>query len=374
MDSHSLTLTETPPGPTETSPVTTDPSAALALSHVSHRYGAVEAVRDVSLSVAPGEIVCLVGPSGCGKSTLLRLAAGLEELQTGEVHVGGRLVANSTREVPPEARDVGLVFQDYALFPHLNVLDNVRFGLSRLPGAEQKRLAMTALEQVGMGELAGAHPHMLSGGQQQRVALARALAPKPRVLLLDEPFSGLDTRLRRQVRDDTLHVLQQQGAATVIVTHDPEEAMFLADRIALMDGGRLNQLGTPVEIYTRPRNAFAAAFFGEVNRLIGTVRDGAVATPVGRVPATLQEGATAEVLIRPEALLLSPDPSDTAPIVARVEAARLLGRTSLVHLSVPRDEDVPLHIHARVPGQFLPEQDSLVSIALDARQAFVFPA
>jgi iron(III) transport system ATP-binding protein len=315
-----------------------------------------------------------VGPSGCGKSTLLRLAAGLEELQTGEVHVGGRLVADSTREVPPEARDVGLVFQDYALFPHLNVLDNVRFGLSRLPAGEQKRLAMTALEQVGMGELAGAHPHMLSGGQQQRVALARALAPRPRVLLLDEPFSGLDTRLRRQVRDDTLHVLQQQGAATVIVTHDPEEAMFLADRIALMEGGRLSQLGTPVEIYTRPRNAFAASFFGEVNRLFGTVRNGAVATPVGRVPATLADGSTAEVLIRPEALLLSPDPSDTAPIVARVEAARLLGRTSLVHLSVPREGEAPLHIHARVPGQFLPDQDSLVSIALDARQAFVFPA
>jgi iron(III) transport system ATP-binding protein len=351
-----------------------DRTPAMSLEGVCHRYGDVLAVRDVSLSVAPGEIVCLVGPSGCGKSTLLRLAAGLEDLQHGTVHVGGRLVADPHGAVPPEGRDVGLVFQDYALFPHLTVLDNVRFGLTRLPTAEQKQRALAALEQVGMADYARAHPHMLSGGQQQRVALARAMAPQPRVLLLDEPFSGLDTRLRRQVRDDTLHVLQQQGAATVIVTHDPEEAMFLADRIALMEGGRLTQLGTPVELYTRPADSFAAAFFGEVNRLVGTVRDGAVATPVGRVPAALAEGAAAEVLIRPEALLLSPDPSDTAPVVAKVEAARLLGRTSLVHLSVARDGETPLHIHARVPGQFLPQQDSLVSIALDARQAFVFAA
>jgi len=354
---------------------------ALELVGVSHRYGPLVAVRELSLSVAPGEIVCLVGPSGCGKSTLLRLAAGLEDLQTGEVRIAGSTVADRRGTVPPEKRDVGLVFQDYALFPHLTVRDNVRFGLTRLPQAEQRDRADVALAQVGMTDYAGAYPHMLSGGQQQRIALARAMAPRPRVLLLDEPFSGLDTRLRAQVRDDTLHVLQQQGAATVIVTHDPEEAMFLADRIALMEGGRLVQLGSPVELYTRPADAFAASFFGEVNRLAGTVRGGAVATPVGRVPAPhLNDGARAEVLIRPEALLLSSDPSDTAPIVARVEAARLLGRTSLVHLSLrpaaaeDEPETVPLHIHARVPGQFLPQQDSLVSIALDARQAFVFAA
>jgi len=348
---------------------------ALALDHVSHRFGDVVAVDDVSLAVGAGEIVCLVGPSGCGKSTLLRLAAGLEDLQTGAVSIAGRAVAGPRGSMPPEDRGIGLVFQDYALFPHLSVLDNVRFGLRGLKGAEQARRARSALAQVGMDGQAGSFPHMLSGGQQQRVALARALAPRPGVLLLDEPFSGLDTRLRRQVRDDTLHVLQQQGAATVIVTHDPEEAMFLADRIALMNAGRLVQLGAPVDLYCRPVDPFAASFFGEVNRLETTVRAGEAATPVGRVPAPgIADGAGAIVLIRPEALLLSPDPGDTAPVVARVEAARMLGRSSLVHLSVSGDAGNTVHMHARVPGQFLPEEGSWVSIALDGRQAFVFPA
>jgi len=348
---------------------------ALSLERVGHRFGGVVAVDDVSLSVGAGEIVCLVGPSGCGKSTLLRLAAGLEDLQTGEISIGGRTVAGRGAMVPPEERGTGLVFQDYALFPHLDVLDNVRFGLRGLKAADRTERARAALGQVGMADLAAAFPHMLSGGQQQRVALARALAPRPRVLLLDEPFSGLDTRLRRQVRDDTLHVLQQQGAATVIVTHDPEEAMFLADRIALMSAGSLVQVGAPVELYCRPVDAFAASFFGDVNALETTVRGGEAATPVGRVPAPgLREGSRAAVLIRPEALLLSPDPGDTAPVVARVEAARLLGRTSLVHLSVSGEGGNAVHMHARVPGQFLPDQGSWVSIALDGRQAFVFPA
>jgi len=269
---------------------------ALALQNIRHRYAGMTAVDDVSLSIAQGEILCLVGPSGCGKSTLLRIAAGLEALQRGTVSIDGKVVADNSGCMPPERRGVGLVFQDYALFPHLSVIDNVRFGLSGRPAAHQRRRAMETLEQVGMGGYADHFPHALSGGQQQRVALARALAPDPAVLLLDEPFSGLDARLREQVRDETLHVLKRTGAATMLVTHDPEEAMFLADRIALMRSGKLVQLGSPVDLYNRPADGFAASFFGEVNRIDGTVRQGAVDTPVGRIATDLPEGSAAQVI------------------------------------------------------------------------------
>jgi iron(III) transport system ATP-binding protein len=349
---------------------------ALALEHIRHRYTGMTAVDDVSLSIAHGEILCLVGPSGCGKSTLLRIAAGLEALQRGTVRINGKVVADATGCMPPERRGVGLVFQDYALFPHLSVIDNVRFGLSGQPAQQQRRRAMETLEQVGMGGYADHFPHALSGGQQQRVALARALAPNPAVLLLDEPFSGLDVRLREQVRDETLHVLKRTGAATMLVTHDPEEAMFLADRIALMRAGKMVQLGSPVDLYNRPADGFAASFFGEVNRIVGAVRQGAVDTPVGRIPTDLPEGSTAQVMIRPEALHLSPlegSGGAIVPNIARVMASRLLGRTSLVHLSIPNGQG-GCHLHSRMPGQFLPNEESHVAITVDTRQAFVFPA
>jgi iron(III) transport system ATP-binding protein len=321
-------------------------------------------------------VVCLLGPSGCGKTTALRVCAGLEPLQQGRVLIGGEVVAGEGPERPPEDRSVGLVFQDYALFPHLTVADNVAFGLRRLAAAERRERVAAALDLVGMKGAAGSHPHMLSGGQQQRVALARALAPRPRVMLLDEPFSNLDARLRQQVRDDTLHVLKRGETTTLMVTHDPEEAMFMADRIALMREGRIVQLGTPAELYYRPVNAFAASFFGEVNYLEGVVKAGEVATPFGAVAAEgFAEGDAVQVLIRPEALHLSAvdDGCAPPPHSVAVMASRLMGRTSLVHL---RSLELPAgapHFHARVPGRFLPPEEQRLEVALDRAQAFVFP-
>ncbi|MGQ0675908.1 MAG: ABC transporter ATP-binding protein [Rhodospirillales bacterium] len=344
----------------------------LKLQDISHSFGTLRAVAGLTLSVGRGEVVCLLGPSGCGKSTVLRLAAGLERLQAGRVAIDGKTVAGDGADVPPESRGVGLVFQDYALFPHLDVLHNVAFGL-RGPAAGREARAREVLRRVGVEDQARRFPHVLSGGQQQRVALARALAPEPGVMLLDEPFSGLDARLRDQVRDSTLHVLKESGAACLLVTHDPDEAMFMADRIAVMRDGALVQVGSPVELYCRPADAFVARFFGEINSIAARVERGAAMTPFGPVPSKLPEGSAAEVLIRPEALRLKAQANGADPAAARVLAARMLGRSTLVHLEVGRDA-ARLHLHARVPGRFLPREGSAWTIELDLEQSFVFPA
>jgi iron(III) transport system ATP-binding protein len=349
---------------------------ALRLEQVSHAFGEVVAVDDLTLSIAHGELVCLLGPSGCGKTTVLRIAAGLEALQEGRVLMDDQPVADDKVAVPPEQRAVGLVFQDYALFPHLSVTDNVAFGLRGLSVQDRRNRSLEVLRQVGMAGSAEVFPHTLSGGQQQRVALARALSPAPRVMLLDEPFSGLDSRLRNMIRDETLHLLKESGAATLMVTHDPEEAMFMADRVALMCEGRIAQMGRPTDLYFAPESAFVASFFGEINQLEGVVQGGRVPTPFGEVAAPQHaEGTAVEILIRPEALRLQPLGAEGAAEVgtARVMASRMLGRSSLVHLSVNGIEGHDLHLHARIPGRFLPAEDELLAVHLDRSQAFVFP-
>jgi iron(III) transport system ATP-binding protein len=354
---------------------------SISFNGIRHSYPERgEVLRGLDLEVGPGEILCLLGPSGCGKTTLLRLAAGLEPLQHGRITLGGELIAEPGRETPPEGRGVGFVFQDYALFPHLTVEDNVAFGLRFVPRGQRKWRIMDALARVGLEAYAKAWPHMLSGGQQQRVALARALAPRPALLLLDEAFASLDARLREQVRDDTLHVLQTAGIATLIVTHDAEEAMFMADRIALMNAGRIEQLGTPAELYLSPRNRFVATFLGEVNRLPARLAAGRIETPIGPVelsnrrppPDGMGEGEAAEVLLRPEGLRVF-DAASGRGTEAEVEACRLLGATTLVHLAVPDGLGGLLHLHARLPPGVWLSRGERVGVAMDPERAFVFP-
>jgi iron(III) transport system ATP-binding protein len=276
--------------------------SALVVDNVVRRYGDKAAVDGASLMLEKGRITCLLGPSGCGKSTLLRLIAGLEPLDGGRVLASQQVLSGPHVHVPPEQRDVGFVFQDYALFPHLTVAQNVAFGLRKLDAAERTARVEAELAEVHLLHRARSYPQALSGGEQQRVALARALARRPAVVLLDEPFSGLDGRLKASVRDTTLRALRDAGAAALIVTHDAEEALMMADELALMEAGHILQTGSPRECYLNPVSVPAAKLLGEASLLPARIAGGVARTPFGQVPA---EGAGSGVVsARPEALRL----------------------------------------------------------------------
>ncbi|MEE9276927.1 MAG: ABC transporter ATP-binding protein [Dehalococcoidia bacterium] len=324
--------------------------AALALecTDLCKAFGPVVAVDGVSLAVASGEILALLGPSGCGKTTALRLIAGFERPDAGTVRIGGREVVGRTSLVPPERRHVGMVFQDYALFPHLTVAGNVRYGLQEQGepsggggsrrrgwarrqwrnrpvlgmGRETAERVREALELVALTHLADRHPHELSGGEGQRVALARALAPRPALILLDEPFSNLDTRLRTSVRQEVRDILKRAGAAAVFVTHDQEEAFSLADRVAVMWEGRIAQVGTPQEIYQRPTSRGVAEFVGDADFLPGRAEADGIHTELGviAVAGSSQLSGAVDVMLRPETLRVSSATDrdgDTAEVIDR---------------------------------------------------------
>jgi iron(III) transport system ATP-binding protein len=287
----------------------------IRLDGVTKRFGNVVAVDEASLCIDRGEVVAILGPSGCGKTTLLRLIAGFERPDVGAVEVDGRRVAGAGAWVPPERRRIGMVFQDYALFPHLTVTENVGFGL---PRRTRPRRVPELLEIVGLGPLGRRYPHELSGGQQQRVALARALAPAPEVVLLDEPWSNVDPFLRESLRSEVTEIIRPLGITVLLVTHDREEAFSLADRVALLRDGTVVQEGTAEELYFSPATRWAAEFVGAGNVLTGKVVDGRVETPIGRFPANgASSAAAARVLVRPELLELEPDPAGAAEVVGR---------------------------------------------------------
>jgi iron(III) transport system ATP-binding protein len=288
-------------------------------------YGPERAAVDgVDLMLDCGRVTALLGPSGSGKSTLLRAIAGLEALNAGEIRFGEEVWSADGLHKAPETRRCGVVFQDYALFPHLNALDNVGFGLKGLSRSERRHRAQQQLDGVELSHRAKAFPHELSGGEQQRVALARALATKPDVMLLDEPFSGLDRRLRSELRDTTANALKASGAATLIVTHDADEALSLADTIALMTDGKIIQVGAPDTLYLEPSSVAAARLLGDVEVFETAVLDGAAETPLGAVPAAgMKNGQAVSVLVRPEGVRVSGDASHGA--LATVLERRLAG-------------------------------------------------
>lgn len=275
-------------------------ASTIEFDAVAVRLGGRVVLDRFTLSLNPGEIVCLLGESGSGKSTALRVAAGIQRVDAGRVLINGEVVSSPTVQVPPDRRGIGMMFQDFALFPHLTLLENVTFGLRRLGRTAALAQARAALKRVGLGEREKDYPHMLSGGQQQRLALARSIAPRPGILMLDEPFSSLDARLRETVRTETLAVLRETHATTIIVTHDPEEAMVLGDRVALLRAGRIAQIDTAAAIYRSPVDLSAARFFSRLNEIEAVVEGGRAATPFGAVPAPGHaEGSRVIVALRP---------------------------------------------------------------------------
>ena len=353
-----------------------DKTPRLELRNLECHFDGVPAVNGVSLALEPGQVTCLLGPSGCGKSTTLRMAAGVERLGAGEVWIDGRMVAGPGVHLPPEKRGIGMMFQDFALFPHLTAAQNVGFGIK---GGDAARV-QDLLGRVGLADKGHKYPHQLSGGEQQRVALARALAPRPGVMLMDEPFSGLDNRLRDGIRDDTLAILKEESAAVLLVTHEPDEAMRMADQIALMRAGRIVQTGAPYNIYNNPADADAAGFFSDINVIHGVVKDFQTDTPFGIFfTPNLRDDVDVEIIIRPQHLKMDfdrngtgpqPTSADGVPARGAVERARFMGHESLVEMRMEHDGTI---LKATVPGVFLPPQGTQLWLSLRRDRCFVFP-
>jgi len=344
-------------------------AARLAFEDIGRAFDGTNALNGVSLDVEPGEVVCLLGPSGCGKTTLLRIAAGIERPDIGRVLLNEVEIVGEGTFVPPERRDIGLMFQDFALFPHLTILQNVAFGLRGMPKAVIAQTATAALTRVGLGHYAESYPHILSGGEQQRVALARAIAPRPGVLLMDEPFSGLDVKLREYMQGETLAVLRETRATSIIVTHDPEEAMRMANRIAVMQNGRIVQVGTAEELYRTPATLFVARFFSDMNEISCAVKGGCVDTPlIDDVIAAPAAADNVVMCVRERGVQLLAEGQGHA---GRVINVSFLGDAALVELAV---QGLEQHVMARVHETVAPQIGSNVGLNIPASSVLVFPA
>lgn len=348
-------------------------SSVLTLNHVSKQFrrSPACAISNLSLDLQKGDLLSLLGPSGCGKTTLLRMIAGFEKPSQGTITIAGQVVADGFRWIPPERRDVGMVFQDYALFPHLTIAENIAFGLKNHP---RRRLSSQhvistvrdCLDRVKLTGLEHRYPHELSGGQQQRVALARALAPQPNLILLDEPLSNLDAQVRLQLREEVRHILKNSQISAIFVTHDQEEALSLSDRIAVLRHGQLEQVGTPEEIYQAPATQFVAEFVSQVNCIVVQRRGDHWHSELGAFPAfPKQDFSQGMMMIRPEELHLRPNPDGLFRICDR----QFLGREHRYCLISPSGQE----LHVRTATQELFDVNSWVTAEYRGKTIQVFP-
>ncbi len=345
-------------------------ASGMRLEHITYEVDGEKILDDITLEVEPGQVICLLGPSGSGKTSLLRIAAGLIEDAQGKVLIDGRVVSDEKHSIPPEKRGVGLVFQDYALFPHLTIRQNVEFGLTAMSRSEARDQAMRILSRVGLDDRAGDYPHVLSGGEQQRVALARALAPRPGILLMDEPFSGLDSRLRDQIRQHSLDLLRETRSTAIIVTHDAEEALRVGDRIALIQDGKLVQLGSGRDLYYHPKNLFVAAFFSEINVIPADFEKGLMTTVFGQNKVQDSVNFEAFAAIRQSDIGIMPYLKGKPGVPGRIVARRFLGTSELVDVSI---EGLPQPLQARVRPGVLPAHQTSVLLRVDPELMMIFP-
>lgn len=341
----------------------------VSFEEVTKHYYAVGVTRAVSrltFAMQEGEIIALLGPSGSGKTTTLRLLAGFEQPDEGRILLGQRVVSGDGCWVTPEDRHIGMVFQDYALFPHMTLAQNVMFGLTGVGRGERIARAEQMLEIVGMRGMAARYPHELSGGQQQRVAIARALAPSPLVLLMDEPFSNLDTDMRAEMREEVTKILRSSGTSAIVVTHDQEEAFVLADRVGVLNEGNLEQLSRPEELYRHPKTRFVARFVGQADFLPGEVRE-EICTEVGcfRKPSELALGTRVEMMVRPDEVELHPAKDGEALITQR----RFRGVENLYRLSLRSGT----MLHSSQPPSRILEPGARVNLEIKVADVVVFP-
>jgi iron(III) transport system ATP-binding protein len=344
-------------------------SSILELRSVSCAYECNRpAVRDISFSAREGDILCLLGPSGCGKTTILRAIAGFEPVRSGQIFLSGQMVSSSSETIPTEERRVGMVFQEYALFPHLRVADNIAFGLRHLSRAERRCRVQEMLRLTGLEGLDRRYPHELSGGQQQRVALSRALVQNPVLLLLDEPFSNLDPDMAGRMRQEVHAILRRMKTTTILVTHDHDEAFAMADRIAVLNQGVLEQMDAPELIYQLPTTRFVAEFVGQADFITGQIRQGMVHTELGEFPDTLNsaEESTVVVMIRPDDIHLTPNKSAESRIVTR----QFRGSENLYTIRLPSGQVV----HSSESSTSVYQEGTTVELRVSVTHTVLFPA
>ena len=345
--------------------------SAVEITNLSHTIGNKEILKNINFTLSKDSISCILGPSGSGKTSLLKLIAGLERVQNGSIKINSKEVSSKSKHLPTEKRNIGFLFQDYALFPHLTVKQNLEYPVNY---KTSPHTIDDIIKLIKLPNSLNKYPHELSGGEQQRVALARSIISNPDILLLDEPFSSLDLNLREDVRDDTLHLLQKSNVSVIIVTHDPFEAMFISNQINIMDTtGRIVQSGSPAELYNNPVNSYVAEFFGETNRFEGVVKNGQIITPVGKISAPKElENRNVKIHIRPRGIRLNKQPTPVNGIKGTVMASKLMGSFSFIHLSVLDKDNEIVHIHSHMPSDFNPKQSSAVEIEIDEKQTFIF--
>ena len=346
---------------------------AVEIKELSHSIGNQTILNNINLDLQKDKIACILGPSGCGKTTLLKLIAGLEKVQSGEIFLNNNIVSSTKQHLKTEKRKIGFLFQDYALFPHLNVKENLNFAIKNHYNLNND--IEEIIEIIKLPNSLHKYPHELSGGEQQRVALARSIISQPDLLLLDEPFSSLDLNLKEEIRDDTLHLLQKSNVTVLIVTHDPFEAMFISNKIYIMKkGGIIIQSGTPQDLYNKPIDSYVAGFFGETNKFTGIVKNAEVQTPIGKIQAPKDlESKKVEVHVRPQGVKLIQESTPVNGIKGTVMASRLMGEYSFVHLSVLNENNDIVHVHSHMPASFYPDQSSAVGIEIEKEQTFIFP-